>query len=378
MAALSDVLGKFGTQVLEAPGDLNSATCPERIELLDEQTALRRDVLYLGGASAAELLRQAQAEPGTLILLAESAAAEAPAGAALVRLSCSLPHLFNTLSACLREETEEDSEALARFRQCWDDILERRLTGADEIRHALSRMRYPVNPFVAVAVVSCPQEGARFSCAQLMAQLRELLPDTNMTSYHGEIVLLYSYPERRFQLRLPREEAISALLERYDAYLSLSNGTRNLATLPILYGLTRQTSVIGRQVTPNGKQRIFTVDEFNMYCIIDLCAQRFMELHRSDDIIYLIHPAVIHLTRYDHEHNTNLRTVLYYYLLNDRNLIKTAADAYMHRNTVINKVNKILELVDIDLEDGRLCQRLMVSIQVILYYEKVMHLELKL
>ena len=86
---------------------------------------------------------------------------------------------------------------------------------------------------------------------------------------------------------------------------------------------------------------------------------------------------MIHLTRYDRQHNNNLRDVLYYYLLNDRNLVKTAAATYMHRNTVINKMSKIMDLIHLDLEDGNLRQRLMLSCQFIRYYEKVMEREFR-
>ena len=115
-----------------------------------------------------------------------------------------------------------------------------------------------------------------------------------------------------------------------------------------------------------------------MYCAIDLCAQRFMELHGTDDIISLVHPAIIQITRYDRQHNNNLRDILYSYLKNDRNLIKTAADTYMHRNTIINKINRVQELVNLDLEDDELRQRLLFSCQIIRYYERVLKLKLKL
>lgn len=114
-----------------------------------------------------------------------------------------------------------------------------------------------------------------------------------------------------------------------------------------------------------------------MYCVIDLCVQRYLEIEGNDDVLYLVHPAVILLTRYDSQHNSNLRDVLYYYLLNDRNLVKTAAATYMHRNTVINKVNKILDLLQLDLEDGNLRQRLMFSCQFIRYYENVLKREFR-
>ena len=57
--------------------------------------------------------------------------------------------------------------------------------------------------------------------------------------------------------------------------------------------------------------------------------------------------------------------------------VQTAAATYMHRNTVINKVNKIMELLDLDLEDGNLRQRLILSCQFIRYYENVMNREFR-
>ena len=52
--------------------------------------------------------------------------------------------------------------------------------------------------------------------------------------------------------------------------------------------------------------------------------------------------------------------------------------AYMHRNTVINKLNKIVELTGVDLTDGGLCQRLTFSCQMIQYYERVMGMNMNL
>jgi len=125
----------------------------------------------------------------------------------------------------------------------------------------------------------------------------------------------------------------------------------------------------------NPEERIFYHEEYSMYTVIDLCAQRYLEIDGNEDPLYLMHPAVVLLTRYDRMHNSNLNEVLYAYLLNNHNLVKTAASVHMHRNTVINKVNKIMELTNLDLEDSNLCQRLMFSCQFVRYYEKVLKMD---
>lgn len=264
------------------------------------------------------------------------------------------------------------------FQRCWADIVARRLSGSLETRAALSQMPYPAKQFIRVMVITFSEGRAGRPYNYLLAQLRELFPGTNMAAFEKDIVVLLSYETRTFCQSLPERERLTAILSEYDGFAAISNGTRNFDALCSMFLLAKRTALLAPALRKRGDERLFFHEDYSMYCIIDLCVQRYLEIEGNDDILYLIHPAVIHLTRYDRQHNNNLRDVLYYYLLNDRNLVKTAAATYMHRNTVINKVNKIMELLDVDLEDGNLRQRIMFSCQVIRYYESVMNRELKL
>ena len=377
MIELRRLLRALGPALLEDTDEGDVRDIPARVELLDGQRLLTADRLYLGGPEAAAALSGVRAEPGCVIVLTDSAAARPPACCRLLRVSCSLPRLFNTLSALMAEAPAAPA-GTDLFLQCWERIMERTLTGTEEIRSALERTPHPPASFVQIGVVGF-DAGCGPDCRrQALDQLRRMFPDCNLTLYQKDVLLMLSSKERCFRRSIPGEPELEALLRRCRGSFCLSNNTRNLSALPILYRLAVQTLVLARQVCSDPDRRIFTYEEFSIYTVIDLCAQRFMELFHSDDIIYLIHPAVIHLTRYDRKHRSDLRDVLYYYLRNDRNLVKTAGDLYMHRNTVVNKVNRILELLELDLEDGGLRQRLMFSCQIIRYYENVMHLNLKL
>ena len=105
--------------------------------------------------------------------------------------------------------------------------------------------------------------------------------------------------------------------------------------------------------------------------------QRYLEAEQNEDILYLTHPAVPQLTRYDREHNNCLRDVLFYYLLYDCNMNETAATLYMHRNTVNNKVNLIKKLTGLHFDDPLLRQRLLLSCQIMRYYEVVLQKEMQ-
>lgn len=287
---------------------------------------------------------------------------------------CAAGHLSRRL---LSRDLDRLGSSTKRFQQCWSDIVERRLTSSIEIRAALSHMPIPVDDFVQVVVITFPNRSSGVPYNYLLAQLREIFTDANMAVYNGDVIILRSYQERTFRPDLDGGGRLTALLARYDGYAAISNGTRKVEALRSIFLLTRRTVILAQALRQTDGERIFFHEDYSMYCLIDLCVQRYLEIEGNEDVLYLIHPAVIHLTRYDRQHNNNLRDVLYYYLLNDRNLVKTAAATYMHRNTVINKMSKIMDLIHLDLEDGNLRQRLMLSCQFIRYYEKVMEREFR-
>ncbi|MCD8224146.1 MAG: helix-turn-helix domain-containing protein [Clostridiales bacterium] len=103
-----------------------------------------------------------------------------------------------------------------------------------------------------------------------------------------------------------------------------------------------------------------------------------MEEHGHNDIVYLMHPSIIKLARYDVAHKTNLRDLLFYYLLCGCSLNRTASLMYMHRNTVMNKLNKINEIIGIPLDDGFVRHRLIISCLVYRYYSDYMHMTIQL
>ena len=113
-------------------------------------------------------------------------------------------------------------------------------------------------------------------------------------------------------------------------------------------------------------------EDYSIYLIIDFCIRHYLRSGIGTDVVYLVHPAIIELTRYDAEHRSDLRDVLYRFLLCDRSLAKTADAAFMHRNTVLNKITKVESMLGIDLNDARLRQKLILSCQIILYIENVL------
>ena len=295
-----------------------------------------------------------------------------------------LRNLCDCTAKCLRQRllslglSRQDPTSMV-FRKCWEDIMERRLISRGEVRIALDQMPLPVDRFCRVLLVSFRGEGSAVPYQYVLSRLRDIFPDSNMTEYRKDIVILYSYPSRTFRLSMSEVQIqrLNTLLKRYDGFMSVGNGTQHAESLGSMYLLGKRTVDLACLLRENKEERIFFNEDYLIYIIIDLCVQRYLESDLNDDILYLTHPAVPTLTRYDREHHTDLRDVLFYYLLNDCNLTTTAAMLYMHRNTVNNKVNQIKKIIQLELDEPKLRQRLLLSCQIMRYYEIVMQREMQ-
>ncbi len=100
---------------------------------------------------------------------------------------------------------------------------------------------------------------------------------------------------------------------------------------------------------------------------IPFCSKQsrtFLSFHESaleilagyvDDKTYqqlCIHPTLNIIKRYDHAHQTQFFATLQTYLQNERSRAKTAKALYMHKNTLVYRLQKLQQLFDLDLDNS--------------------------
>ncbi len=88
----------------------------------------------------------------------------------------------------------------------------------------------------------------------------------------------------------------------------------------------------------------------------------FSILLSSTSNIEIVHPAIDFLAEYDKAHGSEYLLTLWVFLRHERNLVKTATDLNLHRNSLVYRVKKITELLeDVDLDDSETREHLMMS-----------------
>lgn len=99
--------------------------------------------------------------------------------------------------------------------------------------------------------------------------------------------------------------------------------------------------------------------------------QPYLNYPSVEDLDDFCHPAVNMLREHDRTHAVQLLPTLSAFLKNERDVLATAAELYVHRNTLAYRIKRILEICPIDLDDFNVRHRLLESILVSEHYNDI-------
>ena len=206
------------------------------------------------------------------------------------------------------------------------------------------------------------------SLLHLLEPLKEFFPETNLAVMGDEIVILLSSEIHYCPLEFSTE-AFEGLLARHHAAAMIGNPFTSITALRVMYRQCHRMFPIAMAVRLDGEVRCMNFARYTQYNVIDICARSIKSILGGSDIVILCHPGVLTLTRYDRAYGTNLRDVMFHYLMNDRSITRTSAKMFMHRNTTIYKVKKIEELIGESMDDPYLRHNLIFSCLLLRYRE---------
>lgn len=90
---------------------------------------------------------------------------------------------------------------------------------------------------------------------------------------------------------------------------------------------------------------------------------------QSVNLRAFVHPMLRRLQEYDQAHGTALLHTLCVYLLQEQNLHETACQLYIHRNTLVYRLQRIRTLLQLDLDDAAVRNVLRTGCTLLEYYQ---------
>lgn len=261
----------------------------------------------------------------------------------------------------------------AQFGALAADLIECRIANEEELQQRLKQIKLATRRYYHVMLIrfsSDPEHRQNIPWNYIINQLEYLFPFSNITTYKGEILLLIRKMRRRSRLSF-NTESLLKLLESYNGFACVGNASEFLMSLPPVYHQTHEALRIGSKMDP--EKRIYYYEDYSIYHIIEMAEESSMQKLGSRNLVHLCNNELVGLLLYDKKHNTDLVKILQAYLIHERNTTEAAKALFIHRNTMLNKIHKIEEVIDSSLDDPMLRERLLFSCRVIEYISRYCH-----
>ena len=378
MPVFDFLLQEFSSHIVRRYFIIDFSYIPKGIVILDDgETDYQPECIYIGSwEHVSRDIESGKAPKYSTFFIADMkeplpAIKDAFRACNLVFTDLPVAKLNNVLNRALMKIYQlEDRETHLSFNSFLYEIILGKKNRYEEIEDMIDSLNYPVKDFFSFILIDFDDKKTVIGKGSvLFDELAEIFPECNMSIFLQRIVIMYSAPERYVRLPDSIQQPLLAFLEKHGAVASIGSPFRDYSIIPIEYNIMSSILRIGRSINSDNKRRIFTEEQYGIYYVMELCARKFESLYGTNDIVYLSHPGIVALLRYDRAHNTNLCEVLQCYLQNDRNISKTASEMYMHRNTVLNKIAKITEIIHDDLDDYAVRFRLTFSFMLLDFYE---------
>lgn len=188
-------------------------------------------------------------------------------------------------------------------------------------------------------------------------QLESIVNWSKSVLYDDHIILIFDC-----NVTIPFSQSkikeLNAFLKKYKMYSGLSRCFQDIAELRKHYHQSVSALKLGHKLN-KGKQ-IYIYDD---YAVFD-----FIDRHPlGDDVKDFCHPAIFKLINYDRQNASSLTQSLYVYLNNSQNIVGSAQELKIHRNTMHYRIDKAQEILQLSLEDRDISYLLHFSLKILRY-----------
>lgn len=258
------------------------------------------------------------------------------------------------------------------FNDIVQDVLAGRLTGRDHIAEraaAIPALR-SADRFTLV-VISFEETAADLPWDHFAGLLWDIFPFSSIVLYERHLLVLAKASENG--KALCDEKKLQAFLEEHCAFTGIGTSTKYLSALPTMYQQCQAAIRFGSVMRGDRQERIFLYEDYSVYLFVEMCAsEHFSDFHHGR-LYFLCHQDFLNVARFDRKNRTDYLEILYAYLGNNCKVTQTARALYMHRNTLLTKIEKIEQIMGKSLDNNFLRERLLFSYHVMEYAEKYLH-----
>lgn len=230
------------------------------------------------------------------------------------------------------------------------DLIEGRLTKESILKDVVTSLYWNIEDFYSVVVFnSRDDETTKNTINNIQIHIIENTLPCKAFIYKDYVVAIVNQTKMKEE---NLESLLYSIINQFGNCAGYSEAFQNLEQVKEFY----LQSVAALQYAQE-KNKKLEVMPYEKIALKHIC--KVLNQNLPSNLI--VHPAINTLRKYDIEKDSNLCETLYYYLVNEQNTQATAKQLYIHRNSMMYRLEKIKSLTDVDLNDMNTRARLVLS-----------------
>ena len=273
-----------------------------------------------------------------------------------------LQHIAQVLTAAVQKEHYVRYVKASQMNRFMFDILNGTAYDSNLIVHYLSNLGWKINDnYYVFKIIPDPKDIHGGSVKFSGEMIKNMFTGSILLELQDELALVVNTQFCRDTLK----DAFSSLndfLSRRNFVCGASSLFRDFSWFYEQYRLAQTAIDIGCLMDPENK--LFLYDNYVMPHMISMCDQIF-------NVKMICHQEAIVLHEYDKVNSNNYFYCLYLYLVNERSLLSTSKKLNIHRSTLIYRLNKISEIINIDLDDQQTRMHMIYSYDILHFLDRL-------
>jgi hypothetical protein len=233
-------------------------------------------------------------------------------------------------------------------------ILEDGNMSDDEAYRRIESLNWTRNDEMQIYVFQ--QEADRMFLFDALERKLEQLGNAYTVNYEGNLALTLNRSMTEISLF---ENELGKVLENVKHVCGRSPAFADILQLKPNYELAKVANIYGKADNNRIKDIESALLPYGFTLIV------------KNASIGLMHPALKRIKEYDEAHSTQLYETLDVYLQFERNYVKSAKALFIHRNTLLYRIERISELTGVDLESPEVRLYLLMSFKIEQYMKAV-------
>lgn len=234
------------------------------------------------------------------------------------------------------------------------DLLDEKIKNPQVMEERLKSFHWDLNNDFYVTTIDVSKDVESFHHIEyLRAYFERCILNCKSVYYNDNIILLFNC--KNFKDVQYTKSKLIEILSSNNINAGMSQKFSNIMEIKKYYSQSKNALTLGNFL----KKENYLFEYENLY-IYDLLAL----VDKNSNIKDFCHPGIYRVLEYDKSNGTDYYTTLYEYLINGTNKSITAQKLYIHRNTIVHRINKISEITSLNLENGDDCLKLLLSYKI--------------